>query len=292
MNLSEAAELYMSEKRQTRRANTVEGYESALRCHVLPRWGEIEIEAIECDDIQQWVLSFDKAGAAEKAFKTLRQVLRWSIRKLKLRIWLPTEGVELPKKEFYRPKVLDAKELGDLQRGLWGYKYEALVLVASDLGLRPGEACAVNLDSDVDWRSGEVCVGKTRQTVKGDIMEFRAKTEKSNRLLYLSKHAFRRLKQLRKHVPKGDLLFGLRPDQVTRRIKSHCKRNNLPWVGMRNLRHSWATLAIEAGIGIETVAMMLGHSEIGTAYDHYIRPRKSVCVEAQKRIEDALLKAA
>ena len=61
---------------------------------------------------------------------------------------------------------------------------------------------------------------------------------------------------------------------------------------MTNLRHTWATLAIEAGIGIETVAMMLGHTEIGTAYEHYIVPRKSVCVQAQRTWAAHLQKAA
>ena len=118
MKLKEAAAEYMEEKRRTRRANTVEGYESALRCHVLPRWGDVDVEDIECEDVQAWVLSFDKPGAAKKAFKTLRQVLRWTIRRHKLRIWLATDGVELPRMPFYRPRTLDAREIGDLQRFL------------------------------------------------------------------------------------------------------------------------------------------------------------------------------
>ena len=291
MKLKEAAAEYMEEKRRTRRANTVEGYESALRCHVLPRWGDVDIEDIECEDVQAWVLSFDKPGAAKKAFKTLRQVLRWTIRRHKLRIWLATDGVELPRMPFYRPRTLDAREIGDLQRGLWGHPLEALVLVASDLGLRPGEACAVDLERDVDWRSGEVRVGKSRQTVRGQTVTFAAKTVKSNRLLYLSKHAFRRLRQIRREVG-SDILRGMRPDQAFRRVKSYCRRTGLPWAGMRSLRHSWATLAIEAGVGIETVALMLGHTEIGTAYEHYIRPRRSVCAEAQKAVEEAIMRAA
>lgn len=292
MKIEEAASLYMAEKRQTRRSNTCEGYESALRCHVLPRWGDVEIDEIDPDDVQRWVWGFDKAGAAEKAFKTLRQVLRWAIRKMRLRIWLPTEGVELPRKPHYEPEVLDAREIGDLQRGMWGHPLEALVLVASDLGTRPGEASAVNLERDVDWRTGRVRVGRSRQTVRGRDETFEAKTEKSNRSLYLSGHALRRLRQLRRSVKGGDLLRGLRPDQAYRRIKAHCRRAGLPWVGMRNLRHSWATLAIESGVGIETVALMLGHTEIGTAYEHYIRPRKSVCREAQRAVEAAIINAA
>lgn len=292
MLFEEAAKLYMAEKRRTRRANTVEGYESALRRHVLPRWGCLGIEDIGFDDVQEWVLSFEKPGAAEKAFKTLRQVLRWTIRRFKLRIWLPTEGVELPKKPFYRPDTLDAGQIGDLQRGMWGHEFEALVLLSSDLGLRPGESCAIDMNRDIDWRSGAVRVGQTKQTVGRAVMTFNAKTEKSNRLLYLSKHAFKRLKQIRKRYRDGDPLCGARPDQAFRRIASFCRRNCVPWVGMRNLRHSWATAAIESGVGIETVALMLGHTEIGTAYSHYIRPRMSVCRSAQALIERTIINAA
>lgn len=41
-------------------------------------------------------------------------------------------------------------------------------------------------------------------------------------------------------------------------------------------RHTWATLAPEAGVGIEAVAMMLGQAGISTAYEHYIVPRSRV----------------
>lgn len=291
MLFSNAAAEYMSEKRRTRRANTVEGYKSALRCHVLPRWGACELEAITPEEVQAWVDGFDLPGAALKAYKTLRQVLRWAIKRHRLRIWLATEGVELPKRKWYRPNVLDAKQLVELQRGMWGHAFEALVLVASDLGLRPGEAAHVNLERDVDWRTGEVSVGPSRQTVGGGEVTFPAKTEKSNRVLMLSKHARQRLRQLRRTLPGGDMLRGMRPDQAFRRIKSHCRREGLPWVGMRNLRHTWATLAIEAGVGIETVALMLGHTEIGTAYEHYIRPRRSICRDAQEAVERMMLEA-
>lgn len=40
MLFSEAATEYMADKRKRLRATTLEGYESALRCHVLPAWGQ------------------------------------------------------------------------------------------------------------------------------------------------------------------------------------------------------------------------------------------------------------
>lgn len=292
ITFAEAARLYMEEKERTRRANTVEGYRSALNRHVLPRFGALDVSEIDPDDVQEWVRSFERPGAAEKAYKTLRQVLRWTVRKMRLRMWLPTEGVELPRKPAHRPRALDAAQLAELQRGMWGHALEALVLSTSDLGLRPGEGCALNLERDVDWRTGEVRVGPSRQTVRGEVMEFPAKTEKSDRTLAYSRHALKRLRQLRRSLPGGDLLQGLRPDQAWRRVKAHCLRAGLPWAGARNLRHSWATLAVEAGVGVETVAMMLGHTDIGTAYEHYIRPRLSICRGAQEAVERMMLAAS
>lgn len=64
---------YLPEKTQKRAASTVAGYNSSMRLHVLPRWGEYEIEDILPDDLQEWVDSFEKAGAGEKAFKCIRQ---------------------------------------------------------------------------------------------------------------------------------------------------------------------------------------------------------------------------
>ena len=105
-----AANAYMQDKRKRLRRNTLEGYESTMKRHLMPRWNGIELESITPESIQEWVDSFDKAGAAEKAYKTLRQIIRWSIRRLGLRMFDPTAvGVELPRKAPYKPKVLDAK---------------------------------------------------------------------------------------------------------------------------------------------------------------------------------------
>lgn len=144
MNIAEIAAAYLSDKRRTRRESTVEGYESALRLHVLPRWGGIDIAEIDPDDMQAWVLSFDKPGAAEKAYKTLRQVIRWAIRKYRLRVYDPTTaGIELPRKAAYHPQVLDAAQAREYLRGLWGCEAEAAALCSLTLGLLRGESCAL-----------------------------------------------------------------------------------------------------------------------------------------------------
>lgn len=83
---------YLDAKRAKVRPNTYAGYESAARCHLLPRWGGMQLEDIRHADVQEWVSGMSY-GAAAKAHKTLRQVLRWAIRTYRLRIWCETDDV-------------------------------------------------------------------------------------------------------------------------------------------------------------------------------------------------------
>lgn len=279
---------YLPEKSKKRRASTVAGYDSSVRLHVLPRWETFEIEEIDPDDLQEWVDGFDRAGAAIKAYKCLRQIVRWWIKSKRLRIADPTVYVELPGIEPYRPETLDAGEVADMLRGLWGHAQEAVAICAVTLGLRRGEACALAW-SDVNLKTGEVRVSKSRQCVGGEVVTVGTKTGKSTRSCYLPRFAVNRLRQIR---GKGLITGDASPDKVARSIKSQCRRMSLPHVSMTNMRHTWATLAIEAGIGIETVAMMLGHTDISTAYDHYIVPRRTICMAAQEAVEGLLVKSA
>lgn len=290
MNIEQIAALYIAEKRNTRRANTCDGYESALRRHVLPRWGSLRIDEVEPAAIQDWVDGFAQAGAAEKAYKTLRQVIRWAIRKLGVRAWDPTTaGVELPRMRRNAPRTLDASETAAFLRGLWGCPHEAAALMAVSCGLRPGEVRGLRW-GDVDWRSGEVRIERTCVFGGGEWHEYDPKTERSRRTLVLPQFALKRLRSLRgrksdRVVAEGDL------PKLGMAIKSWCSKRGVPWVPLQNLRHTWATLAVEAGVGIETVALLLGHTEIGTAYEHYIRPRKSVAREAQRAVQALVLAA-
>lgn len=292
MNISEISALYLEEKEQRRRATTVDGYRSSIDLYVLPEFGNLDIEYIEPEHIQAWVDGFKKAGAAIKAFKCLRQIINWAIRKLKLRIWNPTQGIELPSKPIYRPKVITANETAKRLRGFYGHKDESTVILSSVLALRTGESCGV-MWSDIDWRSGAVHIQRSRQYVRGEVIDLPTKTRKSNRILYLPKFAKERLHAIWIALgrPRGYANHD-NPQTIARRIAAHCRRNNLPQVTMTNMRHSWATIAVEAGIHIETIAMMLGHSNLMTAYNHYIVPRKSIIQAAQSIWQDFLFKHA
>lgn len=282
-----AAAEYMDDKARRLRACTIAGYESALALHVLPRWGGVELESIAPEDVQAWVDGFELPGAAEKAYKTLRQVVRWAIRRLGVRMYDPTAaGVELPRKATRRPRTMEAGQVRSYLRALWGHECEAVAICSVTLGLRRGEACGLKW-SDIDLRTGEVRVRRSRQVVHGREVVEAPKTERSARSCWLPRFAVRRLRALRRG--RSGWLCELSPDAMARRIRSACRRAGASWTSMTECRHTWATLAVEAGVGIETVAMMLGHTDIGTAYEHYIVPRPRICKDAQREVERLLI---
>lgn len=290
MKIKELAALYIADKRQHRRANTVEGYESALKCHVLPRWGELSIEDIDPEDIQDWIDDFDKPGAAHKAYKTLRQVIRWSIKSFRLKVFDPTTyGFDLPSIPECVREAMETRDISRFLRGIWGADFEAAVLCSVSLGLRPGEACGL-MWSDIDLRTGKVEVRRSRQDVRGGVMDFDVKTALSRRTLFLPDFARKRLKTIGKGKT-GYLIGEARPSAIKRKLKSFCRKNGLPWVSMKNLRHTYSTALWEAGIELSTISMLLGHSTEDMLQKHYLVMRKSICDPIQQSFEKLIIRA-
>ena len=286
MLFSEAATEYMADKRKRLRATTLEGYESALRCHVLPAWGGREVESITYEELQAWADRFEMAGAAEKAFKTFRQVFRWALRRKQLRIWDVTQGIELPRKPAVRRPTLTADQERETLRGIVGQPFEAAVLLGAALGLRRCEACAVRIE-DIDWRGGWVHVRRGLHVVKGELVETGCKTRLSDRRLKLPRFALERLRAIRGARRSGRICL-LDPNAVARRFRAFCRRFDLPHVPMTCLRHSWATITLEHGAAIEDIAVALGHTTVNTAMSHYLQSFRTVVERASASYASAM----
>lgn len=265
----------------------MEGYASAIRRHLMPAWGGRELESITHDEVQEWVDSLPSYGAAAKAYKTFRQIYRWTLRKHQLRIWDVTQGIELPQAPVARRDALTAAEERETLRGIVGQPWEAVVLLAAALGLRRCEACGIDW-SDIDWRTGWVHVQRGAHWVGGEVVEYRTKTKLSDRWLRLPRFALARLRQIRGHRRSGRVRGGLAPHQIAGRFRRACRGAGLPWVPMTCLRHSWATIALEAGAAIEDVSVALGHSTVDTCIQHYLQSFRTVVRRAGACYEAAI----
>lgn len=252
------------------RENTLTGYESAWRLHIQPRFGGMEMEDIRRKDVEEWAQGLDSAGAAHKAWAVLRSILRKAVRWEMLEFDRFAGGVDLPKLEHKESPWLQPSDLRQLLAGFFGHRLEAWLLVSATLGLRREEGLALEW-SDIDLKRGIVHITKGLQWINGHELLVEPKTALSKRDLVLGPLVKRRLKEIKKATGgKGRLIGDLNPLQVARQYKSYCERNGLPYVPPMNLRTTWATNALKAGIDISIVAKFLGHSNIQTTARYYL----------------------
>ena len=294
MLFDEVVYLYVeakSEGRKPVRPNTLEGYLSAIRCHLIPKWSGREIESLTADELQAWVDSFERPGAASKAFKTLRQIVRWYIRAYRVRTIDPTQYVELPRHARRKPEALTAKQAKSALRDMRGEPFEPAALVQLSCGLRPCEAIALTW-SDINLSNGEVNVTKGLHEAGGQVYESPTKTEKSTRTVVLPRYAVERLREIRRErQPKRtDRICTMKPSAYRRRVRSWFAKRGLRMCAQW-LRHTWGTLALQSGVPLETVSLMLGHSSVSTAYEHYLCSNSALMRDAQRGLS-ALLSAA
>lgn len=81
--------------------------------------------------------------------------------------------------------------------------------------------------------------------------------------------------------PKGGPIS---PDSVRHMLHRVLKRAGLPAVRFHDLRHTFATLALQNGVDIKTVSGMLGHFSAGFTLDTYAH----VTTAAQKEAANTM----
>lgn len=267
------------------RENTVQGYTSAWARHVSPALGDRELSSLTRYDIEHWRSSIERTGAARKAFAVLRAVIHKAVDWGHLQAD-PTAGVGNPRHMRRQPRVLSAAGVRDLLRAFRGHELEPLVLVMATCGLRRGEALGLTW-RDLDLRSGEVRVERTRQSVAGREAVLPVKTELSARTAYLPRFAVERLREIKGRP--DEWICPLHPDKAYRTYRAACGKLGLPYVPLSNLRHTYATTSLAAGNDLAIVSKMLGHTDITTTARYYLVPDKRLMQKAQKVWERFIL---
>jgi integrase len=255
--------------------------------HVRPVFGDQDMTVIDVEALEQWLSGFQQPGAARKAWAVLRAVLRKAVRWGVLDVDVTRRDIMLPRMPGYEPKLLNVEETRRQLRGFYGHSLESWLLCASSCGLRTEEGYGLEW-ADLDLRSGTVRVRRGLQWVMGHEVVVDPKTELSRRTLPLPRFAVRRLREIRGKA-SGRLIGNLTAPQASRSYRSYCRRVGLPYCPPRNLRHSWATNALSAGVSLAVVSKFLGHSDIQTTARYYLKPDITALRDAQKLYERELM---
>jgi integrase len=176
-------ERYRAERMPTR-YSTRRGYESWLKCHVVPRWGAHTITDVQPRDVELWLASLTLAPKSKAEVRAslgrLWDFAMWSGSVPVQRNPMSLVTVRGASKRLRQPRSLTAEEFQQFVAQLREPFRTAAVLCVS-LGLRISECLALKW-SDVDWLNGALLV--ERGIVTGRVGE--TKTEGSRRALTLA----------------------------------------------------------------------------------------------------------
>lgn len=171
-------------------------------------------------------------------------------------------------------------------------------------GMRLGEALALKW-GDVDGRRKVLVVARTVSENEdgAEVVIEGAKSPSSNRTITLTPSCLdaldaHRMAQRARGMGwrDGDYAFP-KADGIVRRRRTMEERldgltakANLPRLTPHGLRHTWATIALRAGVNPKIVAERLGHASVATTLDLYGHVFEGIQREAADRI-DAILNA-
>ena len=102
------------------------------------------------------------------------------------------------------------------------------------------------------------------------------------------------LKQQKKKAGSSPWVFPsptggpISPDSVLHMLHRVLKRAGLPRVRFHDLRHTFATLALQNGVDVKTVSGMLGHYSAGFTLDTYAHVTTSAQRQAAEATEHVL----
>jgi len=197
-----------------------------------------------------------------------------------------SEAVDRPKVEQAEFQVLNEDQAQQFLIACTGSEFESVFYLALTTSMRQGELLGLKW-SDLDWQRGTIRVQRQVQRVKGQGNVFMTpKTSAGRRTIQLGEEI---LQSLRSHhtqqqIVKAfagkrwldlDLIFpsnlgtALCSELLLQEFKALLKKAGVKPIRFHDLRHSYASLALNHGIPPLIVSKVLGHSKPSTTLDIY-----------------------
>lgn len=282
------------------RPSSHQTYRGYIDNHIEPNIGNIPLEKLTTMELQKFYRKLLTSGRVERveAEKQPKGLSAETVRNInqmipsamdfaiaqKIIAENPCKAVALPKVEHKEMQSIPAEQLQAFLTEAKATGVYEMYYIELATGLRRGELLGLKWQ-DIDWKDGVIKVRRQVARVDGQIVEAPLKTKNSYRAVTISPQAIEVLKA-QKAKTNDQYVFPspngapISPDSVNNMLQRVLERAGIPKVRFHDLRHTFATLALQNGVDIKTVSGMLGHFSAGFTLDTYAHVTTSAQKEA------------
>lgn len=198
------------------------------------------------------------------------------------------DDVVKPKRRQVEMRTWSADELSSFLTSTNTHRLHPLFLLAATSAARRGELLGLRWE-DIDLDTARLSIRRGRTSVAYEVVEETPKSRKSVRTVDLDPRTVTELRRWRKAQIEERLAWGagwtdsgyvftnedgtpIHPHRVADAFDAAVKRSKLPKIRFHDyadLRHTWATIALRAGVSPKIVSERLGHASVGFTLDIY-----------------------
>jgi len=273
-------ERYLAEELPDRHS-TARSYQSWLRNHIKPKWGQYALKQIKPLAVEQWLKGLDLAPKSKGHLKNQMRIvfncaMRWEL--------LPYQAnpmgfvrVKDVSKRVRQPAVLTIDQFRQVLEHI-PEPYRTMCIMAGCLGLRISEVLGLQW-RDFNWETRQVQI--QRSWVFGHVGE--PKTETSRRPMPVDLALEKLLREYRRRLPsslqKSEWLFASKrtgmpshPWSAQRRwLLRAGEKVGVGRLGWHAFRHTYSNLLNEHGTDVKVQQELLRHADIRTTMNIYTR---------------------
>ena len=307
----ELTDLWLENYQMTVKPQTLVSTRQFLKNHILPVFGDMQLDKIHIAHIQSWVnkLAFKLVNYGVAA-SINKRILQYGV-SMQLIPFNPAREVILPRPQkagANRIKFIDKEDLKTfldymerLAPTAYNYYYDSVLyklLLAT--GCRYGEAVALEW-SDIDFDSATISITKTYNRIVKQVGTPKSKAgirtiSIDNKTILMLKQYRNRQRQAFMEIgsPAPALVFSTtisqypNSDARTKSLRYRCKEAGIPQFTFHAFRHTHASLLLNAGISYKELQHRLGHATLAMTMDTYSHLSKEKEKEAVLYYEKAI----
>jgi integrase len=269
---------------KTVRDVTMVGYNRDIKLRIRPYLGKVCLHELDNRHIQAMIDKCPTAKTGHNARDTLSAILGYAVKRGMLPRNPARDDFIYAEKGVERPLgavITDFNEHLRVINLADDYEVKAILVLGFMFALRKGEILAVDWDKNVDWKNRILHIRNTYTRGKGAPKITAPKTPKSMRDLPISDHAYELLMELRDYGGITRLAGPIcsykgrriSPQGAYRRLRTFLKHHpDIPKITPSSMRHSFATAAVLGGMNIANLSKWLGHTNISTTLNRYVKP--------------------